>query len=82
MWVLLMTIYQKKLLETSFQLTLKKIFIELSLHKKFIIGAFYPSPRDDINVYLQHTQSIELLKNEYESHEFILMGDYNIPKTV
>ena len=61
---------------------IEQVFIELSLDKKIIIGAFYASPSEDVDGYLQHAQSIEILKNKYESHEFILLGDYNLPKTI
>ena len=48
----------------QFSVDIEQIFIELYLHKKFIVGTLYPSPMDDINVYLQHAQSIGILKNK------------------
>ena len=55
-----------KLLNNQNQITvdIEQVFIELSLDKKIIIGAFYPSPSEDLDVYLQHAQSIEILKNK------------------
>ena len=68
--------------QNQITVNIEQVFIKISLDKKIISGAFYASTSEDLDVYLQHAQSIEILKNKYESHEFILLWDYNLPKTI
>lgn len=59
------------------------LFIEISnLNTKLIIGVFYAPPRENIDVYNEHMSVVESLKSFYSSHEFVILGDYNLPNTL
>lgn len=69
-----------RLLETDS--SIEQIFIEvLGPHKKLILGVFYPSPRSDTNDYSKHVCSVEKLRDDFGEHDFVILGDYNLPKT-
>lgn len=64
-------------------INVEQIFVEIScLSKNLIVGAFYVPPRENIDIYQQHMDDIDNLRAQYESHEFFIIGDYNLPHTL
>lgn len=57
------------------------LFISLSLgDDKYIIGGVYIPPSSGLDVYLEHTNVVDSILEEYPDHKLILCGDFNIPE--
>lgn len=44
------------------------------------MGAVYLPPRSDKKLYTEHVERVEYLKSLYCEHEFVIFGDYNLPR--
>ena len=61
----------------------EQLFVTISgLRKDTIVGTFYPIPRDDNKIYALHTNTCERIQSEYPENELLIIGDYNLPKTI
>ena len=63
--------------------SIEQLYVEITnLSQKLIVGVFYPAPKSDSDDYVKYTSTVEELTGRLVSHEFILCGDFNLPKTL
>lgn len=59
---------------------IEQLFVSVSIGKtKLILGAVYIPPSSNLDLFDNHIQSIEFLQTKYKNHEFIIVGDFNLP---
>jgi len=65
---------------TTYHNNIEQIFVKLTIGSTILlIGAVYIPPHSGVNVYNDHTVTINNLLCQYTTAKIILLGDYNLP---
>ena len=59
---------------------MEQLFIRIDqASAKIILCVSYLQPKSKKELYLEHSQAAETISNKFPDHQFIFIGDYNLP---
>ncbi len=61
---------------------IEHIFIKVKCTEgDLVIGCVYLPPLSPLDVYINHTNTVQYLKNKYRDCKLLILGDYNLPSS-
>lgn len=71
----------REVLNTKPVLSFEHVFVTLECgNETFLLGCTYIPPSSHLDIYVEHCAVVEDLRVRYNSHQFVLLGDYNLTR--